>query len=92
MASNEGPVYILNRNKLISVILDINEYEELLDQLQDAHDVAEIKELKTAKPSDFILHDKLFSELGRNKVKSNMYKLVYSAQSEKFIRKLDTDK
>ncbi len=65
LASNEGPVYILNRNKLISVILDINEYEELLDQLQDAHDVAEIKELKkTAKPSDFIPHDKLFSELG----------------------------
>lgn len=65
LASNEGPVYILNRNKPISVILDVQEYEDLLDELQDARDVAEIKELKkTAKADDFIPHDKLFSELG----------------------------
>lgn len=65
LASDQGPVYILNRNKPISVILDVQEYENLLDQLQDARDATEIKELKkTASPDEFVSHDKLFSNLG----------------------------
>ena len=55
LARDEGPVYILNRNKPVSVMLDVAEYEDLLDKLQDAIDVLEIRAMKkTAKPSDFI--------------------------------------
>ncbi len=68
LAKTEGPVYIFNRNKPISVVVDIDEYkaqEELIDKLQDALDVAEIKEMKkTAKPEDFVSHEKLFQDLG----------------------------
>ncbi len=65
LASNEGPIYILNRNKPISVILDVIEYENLLDRLQDALDVLEIKELKkTAKPEDFVPWEKVKKKLG----------------------------
>lgn len=65
LASNEGPVYILNRNKPISVLLDVTEYENLLDRLQDALDVLEIKELKkTAKPEDFVPWEEVKKKLG----------------------------
>lgn len=38
LARDEGPVYILNRNKPISVIIDIQEFESLIDRLEDAWD------------------------------------------------------
>ena len=38
LARDEGPVYILNRNKPISVIIDIQEFESLIDHLEDAWD------------------------------------------------------
>ncbi len=64
LAKDEGPVYILNRNKPISVILDVAEYEELLDRLQDALDVLEIKELKKAvKSEDFVSWEKAKKKL-----------------------------
>lgn len=64
LASEEGVVYILNRNKPISVMLDVQKYEDLLDELQDSRDAVEIKEMKkTTKSSDFISHDKLFAGL-----------------------------
>lgn len=65
LARDEGPVYILNRNKPISVILDVQEYEELLDQFQDALDIIEIKEMKkSAKPEDFIPWEQVKKKLG----------------------------
>lgn len=65
LARDEGPVYILNRNKPVGVMLDIKAYESLIDQLQDATDMVEIKaRKKVAKPGDFISHEQLFSELG----------------------------
>ena len=68
LASDEGPIYILNRNKPVSVMMDVADYEELLDQLQDTKDAAEIKELKkTVKPSHFISHERLMKELGLEK-------------------------
>lgn len=64
LASDEGPVYILNRNKPVSVMIDVGEYEEFLDRLADAEDAAEIKELKkTAKPSDFVRWEKVKKDL-----------------------------
>jgi len=65
LAKDEGPVYILNRNKPVGVILDVKDYEQLIDQLQDTLDVVKIKTWKkTAKAADFVSHDELFSDLG----------------------------
>lgn len=62
MASDTGPVYILNRNKPVSILMGVEEYENMLDLLSDAKDAVEIKESKkTSKLSDFVTHDKLFS-------------------------------
>ena len=62
LASDSGPVYILNRNKPVSILMGVAEYENMLDLLQDAKDAIEINELKkTAKKSDFVTHSKLFS-------------------------------
>lgn len=64
LASEEGPVYILNRNKPVSVMMDVGEYEEFLDRLQDAEDAAEIKKLKkVARPSDFVSWEKVKNDL-----------------------------
>lgn len=38
LASDVGPVYILNRNTPTSVLLDVAEYEKLIEELQDARD------------------------------------------------------
>ena len=43
LAKDEGPVYILNRNKPISVIVDVQEFENLLDRLEDAWDALYMK-------------------------------------------------
>lgn len=65
LAADEGPVYILNRNKPIGVLIDIKEYEELLDKYEDAIDALEIIELKkTAKKSDFTPLEQVEKELG----------------------------
>lgn len=65
LAKNAGPVYILNRNKPVGVMLDVKEYEQLLDRLQDALDVTEIKaKKKMSRAVDFVSHNDLFSDLG----------------------------
>lgn len=65
LAKTDGPVYIFNRNKPISVVVDIKEFEDLMDRLEDTLDAAEIKEMKkTAKPENFITHEQLFKNLG----------------------------
>lgn len=65
LAADEGPVYILNRNKPVSVLMDVARYEDLLDRLEDALDVLEIKEMKkTAKPEDFIPWEIVKKKLG----------------------------
>lgn len=38
LAKNEGPVYIFNRNHPINVLLDVEDYEDLIDRLDDAKD------------------------------------------------------
>lgn len=64
LASDEGPVYILNRNKPVSVMMDVGEYEEFLDRLQDAEDVVEIKKLKkVVRPSEFVRWEKVKKDL-----------------------------
>ncbi|KKU78665.1 MAG: hypothetical protein UY06_C0043G0004 [Candidatus Amesbacteria bacterium GW2011_GWA2_47_70] len=38
LAIDSGPIYILNRNRPISVLLDVAQYEQLIEELQDARD------------------------------------------------------
>lgn len=38
LAKDEGPIYILNRNKPVSVLLDVMEYEALMEELLDSRD------------------------------------------------------
>lgn len=38
LASQSGPVYILNRNRPVSVLLDVTSYEQMLEELQDMRD------------------------------------------------------
>lgn len=65
LAKQVGPVYIFNRSKPTGVVLDIDEYGELVDWLDDVADAREIKRLKKkAKKSDFIAHEDLMRELG----------------------------
>lgn len=65
LAKQEGPVYIFNRSKPVSVLIDIEEYEDLVDRLEDALDAEEIKEMKkTAKKEDFVSWENLKKELG----------------------------
>jgi len=37
-ATDFGPVYILNRNKPVSVLMDVLEYENIMDELKDSRD------------------------------------------------------
>ncbi len=65
LAKTHGPVYILNRSTPTSVLLDVVDYEELMDRLQDAEDALEIVNTKsTIKQSDFISHGNLIKKLG----------------------------
>lgn len=60
MASDTGPVYILNRNKPVSILMGVEQYEEMLNLLQDSKDADEIKELKKiTKSSDLTTHEEI---------------------------------
>lgn len=43
---SDNPVYIFNRGKPVSVILDIKHYEELTEKLEDALDALEMKKIE----------------------------------------------
>jgi PHD/YefM family antitoxin component YafN of YafNO toxin-antitoxin module len=49
---NKEPEVIVRDGKPVSVILPIKEYEELLERLEDAEDVAYLKKLRS-KPLSF---------------------------------------
>lgn len=65
LAKSQGPVYILNRSLPTSVLLDVTDYENMVDRLQDTQDALEILKTKsTTKKTDFISHEKLVKKLG----------------------------
>lgn len=45
LAQEEGPVYIFNRNKPISVVLDVKDYEELTNPAEVAKNEQLLKKL-----------------------------------------------
>lgn len=44
LASDHGPVYIFHRNNPTSVVIDVYEYEKMLEELQDARDSRWLKD------------------------------------------------
>ena len=55
------PDIIYRKGKPAAVILDIDEYQELLEQIEDADDLAYLKELR-GKKMDFVSLTDLLSE------------------------------
>jgi len=47
------PDIIFREGKPAAVILDIDEYEDLIEQLEDANDLAYLRELRS-KPMEFV--------------------------------------
>ncbi len=62
---SENPVYILNRGKPISVLMDVKAYEELVEKLEDALDSLEMKafEKEETKDDEWISHEDLKKKL-----------------------------
>jgi len=64
-AASDNPVYIFNRGKPVSVLLDIKVYEEMVEKLEDALDALEMKsfEKKPKNKSDWISQYELRKKL-----------------------------
>lgn len=62
---SDNPVYIFNRGRPISVILNVKVYEELMEKLEDALDALEMKafEKRPKRKKDWISHDELVKRL-----------------------------
>ena len=60
-----SPVYIFNRSKPVSVLLNIKLYQELIDKLEDALDSLEMREFekKSKKSTEWTSHEDLIKKL-----------------------------
>ena len=56
LAKDEGPVYIFNRNHPINVLLDIKDYEDLIDRLDDAKDALMMQKFEKKDRSKMRFH------------------------------------
>ena len=61
---SNNPIYIFNRGKPASVMIDVKTYEEMVDKLEDAMDALEMRELekKPKKKTGWITHEKLITK------------------------------
>lgn len=59
------PIYIFNRSKPVSVLLDIHVYQDLMEKLEDALDAVEMKQVekKPIKTRGWMSHKKLKQKL-----------------------------
>jgi len=61
---SQQPIYIFNRSKPTSVLLDIKKYQELMEQITDLLDLVEVKRLKRkSKKRDFLSNKQLKKQL-----------------------------
>ena len=62
---SDNPVYIFDRGKPTSVMLDITIYEEMVDKLEDVLDALEMREFekKSKKKSGWMSHEQLIKKL-----------------------------
>lgn len=67
-SQSDNPVYIFNRGKPVSVLLDVKLYEDMVEKLEDALDAAEMKvfEKNSKSKKDWISHDKLVKKLAKS--------------------------
>ena len=63
--SSKNPEVIYRNNKPVSVIIDLEEYEKILERLDDIEDIAFIKEIKN-KPLKFRKLDDFLIEIDSN--------------------------
>lgn len=45
------PQLVMKNGKPNAIIIDINDYRELLERLEDKEDIADLKKIRNAKPS-----------------------------------------
>ena len=66
LAASEGPVYILNRSRPAGVFISAEQYEQMVDIIEDFVDGAEMQKYeKTIKnKKDWITHGQLMKQLG----------------------------
>lgn len=67
--SSDNPIYIFNRSKPVSVLLNVRQYEELVEKLEDALDALEMKEFekKPSKNDVWIKHKDILQKLKSDK-------------------------
>lgn len=62
---SDSPVYILDRGRPVSVLMDINSYEEMMEKLEDALDSLEMKKFEKSKlnKNEWTDHEELKKKL-----------------------------
>lgn len=62
---SDNPIYIFNRGKPVSVILNVKLYEEMVERLEDALDAVEMKTFEKKKRSkkNWVSHEALVKKL-----------------------------
>ena len=67
-SESDNPVYIFNRGKPVSVLLDVKLYEDMVERLEDALDSVEMKtfEKKSKSKKDWISHDELVKKIAKS--------------------------
>lgn len=61
------PIYLFSRSKPLGVIMDIDEFERLMERWEDFIDAMELKEaVETTKETDFIPWEEVKKDLNLN--------------------------
>jgi prevent-host-death family protein len=66
--AKKQPAVIYKEGKPTAVILDIEEYEEILEKLQDWEDIKYIEEIKKQGDLEFIPLEDILKEIGEENV------------------------
>lgn len=66
-SQSDNPVYIFNRGKPVSVLLDVKLYEDMVEKLEDALDALEMKvfEKKKKLKQGWISHKEIIKKLSK---------------------------
>lgn len=63
---SDNPIYIFNRGKPVSVLLDVKLYEDMVEKLEDALDAVEMKTFeKKNNKKNWISHKQLVKKLSK---------------------------
>ena len=62
------PAIVLQNGKPTAVIIDIDQYEEMLEKLQDLEDLAYIEQIKSERNLEYISLEDYLKEIGEENV------------------------